>query len=50
MHRTNTNTERTVVTELQMSLCNVLARYGTLVHLVRAFKQRTPVPYSCLHK
>ena len=32
---TNTSTVRSIVTELQnMSLCNVLALYGTFLHLV----------------
>ena len=48
MHRPNNSTVRSVVSELQTSLRNVLAWYGTIVHLVRTFKQRTKVPY--LHK
>ena len=50
MHPTNTKTIGSVVSELKTPLRNVLAWYGTLVRLVRTFKQRTNVPYSCLHK
>ena len=47
MHRTNTSTVRSVVSELR----NVLAWYGTFERLlVRTFKQRTKVPYPFLHK
>ena len=48
MHRTNTCTLHSVVRELQTLLRNVLAWYGTLLCLVRTFKQRTKVPY--IHK
>ena len=40
MHRTKKSTVRSVVSELQTSLRNALAWYGTLVRLVRSFKQR----------
>ena len=49
MHRANTSTVRSVVSELQTLLRNVLSWYGTLVRLVRTFKQRTTVPYPYLH-
>ena len=49
MHHTNTISVRSVVSELQVSLRNVLAWYDTLVRLVRTFKQRTNVPYPYLH-
>ena len=45
MHRTNTSAMRSVVSELQTSLRKVLVWHGTLVRLVRTFKQRTKVPY-----
>ena len=45
MHRTNTNTVHSVISELQMSIRKVLAWYGTSVRSVRTLKQRTYVPY-----
>ena len=45
MHHTFTSTVRSAVSELQTLLHSVLARYGTLVRLVRTFKQRTNLPY-----
>ena len=47
MHLVDTSTVRSVVSELQTSSRNVLARYGTSGRLVGTFKQRTekvPVP------
>ena len=41
MHRANASTVRSVVSELQTSLRNVLEWYGTLGRIVRTFKQRT---------
>ena len=39
---------RSVVSELQTLLRNVLVWCGMLVRLVRTFKQRTDVPYPYL--
>ena len=50
MHSTDIKTVGSVVSELKTSLRNVLAWYGTLVRLVRIFKQRTNVSFSYLHK
>ena len=50
MHHTNTSTVPSVVSELQTSLCTVLAWYGTLLRLVRIFKHRTNVPYPFLYQ
>ena len=50
MRSSNTKTVGSVVSELKASLRNVLAWYGTLVRILRTFKQRTNVPYSQLHK
>ena len=50
MHRSNTSTVRSVVSELQTLIRNVLAWYATLLSLVRTFKQRSKVPYPYLHK
>ena len=44
MHFTNTSAVRSVVSELHALLRNILAWYGTLVLLIRTFKQRTYVP------
>ena len=49
MHHTYTSTKRSIVSELQTLLRTVRAWYGTLVRLVRPFKQRTNIPYPYLH-
>ena len=46
---TYTSTIRSVVSELQTLLRNVLAWYGSFVRLLRIFKHRTKVPYPYLH-
>ena len=50
MHRTNTSTVRSVVSKLQMPLCNAVALCGTLVRLHRSFKQRTKVAFPYFPK
>ena len=46
MQLPNTRTVRSVLSELKMSLRNVLAWYPKLVRLVHTFKQHANVPYS----
>ena len=48
MHRSNISMVRSFVSKLQMPLRNVLAWCGTLVPLVRTFKQLPKILY--LHK
>ena len=45
MHHTNTSTLRSVVSESQTLLRNILARYGTFsTHIQTAYQRTVPVP------